>query len=93
MAYKLIYNPLIDYIRSHVRLCAVMISSKASMQLLLVNNWVVYCGMQAKSVCICTYDESKQCRLCDVKCIESDSHSANCTSFMLGTIMLRFILK
>ena len=29
MAYKLIYNPLIDYIRSHVRLCAVLYS-KAS---------------------------------------------------------------
>ena len=24
MAYKLIYNPLTDYIRSHVRLCAVL---------------------------------------------------------------------
>ena len=60
MAYKLIYNPLIDYIRSRVRLCSVMSYSKASMQLLLVNNWVVYCGMQAKSVCIRTYDESKQ---------------------------------
>ena len=33
MAYKLIYNPLIDYIRSHVRLCAGMLYSKASMQL------------------------------------------------------------
>ena len=34
--------------------------SKASMQLLLVNNWLVYCGMQAKSVCIlCTYDGIK----------------------------------
>ena len=64
-----------------------MLYSKASMQLLLVNNWVVYCGMQAKSVCICTYDKSKQCRLCDVKCIESDSHPANYTSFMLDTIM------
>ena len=59
MAYKLIYNPFIDYNRSHVCLCAVMLYSKASMQLLLVNNWVVYCGMQAKSVCVCTYDGIK----------------------------------
>ena len=29
MAYKLIYNPLIDYIRSHVHLCAVLLYSKA----------------------------------------------------------------
>ena len=28
MAYKLIYNPLVDYIRSHVRLCAVLLYSK-----------------------------------------------------------------
>ena len=30
MAYKLIYNPLIDYIRSHVCLCMVLLYSKAS---------------------------------------------------------------
>ena len=30
MAYKLIYNPLIDYIRNHVRLCAVLLYSKTS---------------------------------------------------------------
>ena len=30
MAYKLIYNPLVDYIRSHVRLCGVLLYSKAS---------------------------------------------------------------
>ena len=28
----------------------------------------------------------KQCRLCDVNCIESDSHSAGYTRFMLETI-------
>ena len=50
--YKLIYYPLIDYIRIHVHLCAVMLYSKASMQFLLVNSWVVYCGMQA---IICMY--------------------------------------
>ena len=33
MAYKLIYNPLIDYIRSHACLCMVMLYSKAAMQL------------------------------------------------------------
>ena len=35
MAYKLVYNPLIDYVnvRSHVCLCAIMLYSKASMQL------------------------------------------------------------
>ena len=26
---------------------------------IIINNWVVYCGMQAKSVCICTYDGIK----------------------------------
>ena len=30
MAYKLIYNSLIDYIRSHVCLCEVLLYSKAS---------------------------------------------------------------
>ena len=30
MAYKLIYNPLIDYIGSHVRLCTILVYSKAS---------------------------------------------------------------
>ena len=42
MAYKLIYNPLIDYIRSHVRLCAVLLySSKASSLCYTVNSGVV----------------------------------------------------
>ena len=27
--------------------------------MLLVNSWVVYCGMQAKSICIYTYDGIK----------------------------------
>ena len=47
---------------------------------------MVYCGMQAKSICICTYDGSKVGLLynnasyvCDVKCIESDSHSDSYT--------------
>ena len=30
MAYKLIYNQLVDYIKSHVCLCAVLLYSKAS---------------------------------------------------------------
>ena len=30
MAYKLLHNPLIDYIRSHVRICAILLYSKAS---------------------------------------------------------------
>ena len=39
---------------------------------MFVNSGVVWCDMQAKSVCICTYDGIKvgwlqQCRLCDVK--------------------------
>ena len=41
MAYKLIYNPLIDYIRSHVCLCAVLLYSKASSLCYAVNNEVV----------------------------------------------------
>ena len=49
--------------------------------------------MQAKSICICICSGIKVGLLynnagyiCDVKCIESDSHSANYTSFMLNTI-------
>ena len=38
MAYELIYNPMIDYIRSHVHLCAVLLySSKASSLCYTVN--------------------------------------------------------
>ena len=55
---------------------------------------MVYCGMQAKSIYICICSGIKVGLLynnagyiiCDVKCIESDSHSANYTSFMLNTI-------
>ena len=54
---------------------------------------MVYCGMQAKFICICICSGIKVGLLynnagyiCDVKCIESDSHSANYTSFMLNTI-------
>ena len=54
---------------------------------------MVYCGMQAKSICICTYDGIKVGLLYNnagyvmhIKCIESDSHSASYTSFMLDTI-------
>ena len=60
MAYKLIYNPLIDYIRSHVRLCAVLVLySKASSLLLLTVGWYSVACMQAKSICISTYDGIK----------------------------------
>ena len=63
MDYKLIYNPLIDYIRGHVSLCVVLLYSiikawfyyygKASSRIimLLANSGVVLCGMQAKSIC------------------------------------------
>ena len=53
--------------------------------MLLVNSWVVWCDMQAKSICICTNDGIKV-GLLYVKSIESDSHSASYTSFMLDTI-------
>ena len=59
MAYKLIYNPLIDYIRSHVRLCAVLLYSKASSLLLLTVGLYSVACMQAKSVCISMYDGIK----------------------------------
>ena len=60
MAYKLIYNPLIDYIRSHVRLCAAVLYSKASsLCLLLTVGWYSVACMQAKSICISTYDGIK----------------------------------
>ena len=49
MAYKLIYNPLIDYIRSHVRLCAAVLYSKASS---LTVGWYSVACMQAKSICV-----------------------------------------
>ena len=51
MAYKLIYNPLIDYIRSHVRLCSAVLYSKASsLCLLLTVGWYSVACMQAKSI-------------------------------------------
>ena len=51
MAYKLIYNPLIDYIRSHVRLCAAVLYSKASsLCLLLTVGWYSVACMQAESI-------------------------------------------
>ena len=45
MAYKLIYNPLVDYIRSHIRLSAVLLYSKASnlCYLLTVGWYTVAC--------------------------------------------------
>ena len=58
MAYKLIYNPLIDYIRSHVRLCAVLLYSKA-LSLLITVGWYSVACMQAKSICISKYDGIK----------------------------------
>ena len=56
--------------------------------------------MQDKPICICTYDGIKVGLLynnagyiCDVKCIESDSHSASYTSFMMDTINTVMYLK
>ena len=45
IAYKLIFNPLIDYIRSHVCLCVVVLYSKASSScyLLTVGWYTVVC--------------------------------------------------
>ena len=45
LGYKLIYNPLVDYSRSHVRLCAVLLYSKASnlCYLLTVGWYTVAC--------------------------------------------------
>ena len=56
MAYKLIYNPLVDYVRSHVCLCAVLLYSKASrLCYLLTGGWyTVACKPN-----LCTYDEIK----------------------------------
>ena len=59
MAYRLIYNPLVDYIRSHVRLnlcSSVIITVRLP---IYINSWVVWCDMQAKSICICTYNGVK----------------------------------
>ena len=49
LGYKLIYNPLVDYIRSHVRLCAVVLYSKASnlCYLLTVGWYTVAFGLHA----------------------------------------------
>ena len=62
MAYKVIYNPLVDYIRSHVCLCAFLLYSKASnlcyFSLLTVKWYTVACKPNLY-VCICTYDGIK----------------------------------
>ena len=44
-SYKLIYNPLVDYIRSYVHLCAILLYSKASnlCYLLTVGWYTVAC--------------------------------------------------
>ena len=60
MAYKLIYNPLIDYIRSHAcmyafaRFCYIVVRLRVYVILLTVGWYGVAC-MQAKSICISTY--------------------------------------
>ena len=62
MAYKLIYNPLVDYIRSHVRLCTVVLYSKATnLCYLLTVGWYSYTVACKPNVyiCICTYDGIK----------------------------------
>ena len=58
MAYKLIYNPLIDYIRSHVRLCAAVLYSKASS--VTVNSGVVC--MHASQIYMCIYPRIMESR-------------------------------
>ena len=58
MAYKFIYNPLIDYIRSHactpLRGCYIVVRLRVYVILLTVGWYSVAC-MQAKSICISTY--------------------------------------
>ena len=51
--------------------------------MLLVNSWVLYCGMQAKSICICTYDGGLLYNNADVKCIESFIHPSTRTNFYM----------
>ena len=56
MAYKLIYNPLIDYIRSHA--CTPLRGSVIRLRvyvILLTVGWYSVACMQAKSICISTY--------------------------------------
>ena len=63
MAYKLIYNPLVDYIRSHVCICTVLLYGKASnlCYLLTVGWYTVACKpnrlacMPQYTTCVCTY--------------------------------------
>ena len=60
MAYKLIYNPLVDYIRSHVRLCAVPLYNKAyNLCYLLSVGWYTVACKPNLYICICTYDGIK----------------------------------
>ena len=65
--------------------------------MVLVNSWMVAILWHASQIYI--YDGIKvglflyQCRLCDVKCIESDSHSASYTSFMMDNINAMMYLK
>ena len=52
------------------------------------------CGMQAEYMCICfthiradiSVDSTPGLQACDVKCIESDSHSSIYTMFLLNII-------
>ena len=81
MVYKVIYDPFIDYIRSHVCLCEILLYSKASglCYLLLTVGWyIVWHASQIYmySFALMMDPESlalQQSRLCDVKCIETDS--------------------
>ena len=74
---------MVDYIRSHVRLCAVLLYSKASsLCYLLAVGWYTWHASQIY-ICICTYDGIKVGLLYNnagyvmwLKSIESDSHSA-----------------
>ena len=60
MAYKLIYNPLIDYIRSHVYAFARFCYIVRLQVYVTVKQWgVCVACMQAKSICISMYDGIK----------------------------------
>ena len=57
MAYKLIYNPLVDYIRSHLHLCMVLLYSKTSnLCYLLTVGWYTVACKPNLYVYICIYD-------------------------------------
>ena len=59
MAYKLIYNPLIDYIRSHVQYASAWFYYIVRLPVYVQWNGILWHASQIYCVAICTYDGIK----------------------------------